>query len=250
MFRKDRRGRHGGGVFLACKNITACKHIELDTDCELLICEAELPNHSPLIIAALYQPPYNDIEYLENLCDSLNQIIAKYNNSTIWLAGDLNLPNIDWLNNIISGNHYPSSLCNKFLDFMTYHGLVQMNLQPTRRNNILDVFLTNQPLATTNVETAPGISDHEALIVRSTISVQSSPIVKRKIHLWHKADLSRINNLIADFTTSFLNHPIDTPIQQLWDSYKALCMDCLNLVPTKTISSNNSNKSWATPLIK
>ena len=64
------------------------------------------------------------------------------------------------------------------------------------------------------------------------------------------ADLSRINNLIADFTTSFLNHPIDTPIQQLWDSYNALCMDCLNLVPTKTVSSNNSNKSWATPPIK
>ena len=31
----------------------ACKHIELDTDCKLLVCEAELPNHSPLIIAVL-----------------------------------------------------------------------------------------------------------------------------------------------------------------------------------------------------
>ena len=37
------------------------------------------------------------IEYLENLRDSLNQIIGKYNNPTIWLARDLNLPNIDWL---------------------------------------------------------------------------------------------------------------------------------------------------------
>ena len=51
------RYRHGGGVFLACKNTIACKHIEFDTDCELLVCEAELPNHSPFIIAALYQPP-------------------------------------------------------------------------------------------------------------------------------------------------------------------------------------------------
>ena len=116
---------------------------------------------------------------------------------------------------------------------MTYHGLVQINMQPTRHNSILDVFLTNQPLATTSVETAPGISDHEALIVKSDISVQNSPTIRRKIYLWHKADLSRINNLIADFTTSFLNHPIDTPVQQLWDSYKALCTDCLNLVPTK-----------------
>ena len=105
-------------------------------------------------------------------------------------------------------------------------------------------------LATTNVEIAPGISDHEALIVKSNISVQNSPTIKRKIYLWHKADFSRINNLIADFTTSFLDHPIDTSVQQLWDSYKALCTDCLNLVPTKIVSSNSSNKSWATPLIK
>ena len=81
---------------------------------------------------------------------------------------------------------------------MTYHEIVQINMQPTRWNNILDVFLTNQPLATTNVETAPGISDHEALIVKSYISVQSSPTIKRKIYLWHKADLSGINNLIVD----------------------------------------------------
>ena len=85
----------GGGVFLACKNTTVCKHIELDTDCEVVACEIKLSNRSPLIIAALYRPPYNDIEYMENLCDSLNRIITTYNNPTIWLAGDLNLPNID-----------------------------------------------------------------------------------------------------------------------------------------------------------
>ena len=109
---------------------------------------------------------------------TLNQIIAKYNNPSIWLAGDLNLSNIDWLKNTITGNHYPSFLYNKFLDFMTYHGIVQINMQPTRCNNILDVFLTNQPLATSNVETAPSISNHEALIVKSYISVRSSPTIK------------------------------------------------------------------------
>ena len=57
----------------------------------VVACEIKLPNHSPLIIAALYRPPYNDIEYMENLCDSLNLIITTYNNPTIWLAGDLTL---------------------------------------------------------------------------------------------------------------------------------------------------------------
>ena len=63
-------------------------------------------------------------------------------------------------------------------------------------------------------------------------------------------DFSTINHLIADFTTTFLNHPIDTPVQHLWDSYKALCTDCLQFVPTKIVSSSNSNQPWATPLIR
>ena len=187
---------------------------------------------------------------MENLCDSLSRIITKYNNPTVWLAGDLNLPNIDWSNNTVNGNHYPLSLCNVFLDFMTYHGLVQMNLLPTRYNNILDVFLTNQPLTSISVETALGISDHEAVIVKSAISVKNLPVIKRKVYLWHKANFSAIDNLIADFTATFLNYPIDTPVQQLWDSYKALCADCLKLVPTKILSSSNSNQPWATPLIR
>ena len=39
-------------------------------------------------------------------------------------------------------------------------------------------------------------------------------------------------------------------MQQLWDSYEALCVDCLQRVPTKIVSSSNSNKPWATPLIR
>ena len=166
VFRRDRPSGHGGGVFLACKQKIDCKQIDFDTECELVACEIELPNSSPLIIVALYQPPYNDAEYMEKLCNSLNHIIT-----------------------ITS---YPLSLCNIFLDFMVHHGVVQMNLQPTRCNSILDVFLTS---------------------VQSDMSVKNLPTIKRKIYLCTKADFSTINYLIADFTTTFLNHPIDTPVQ-------------------------------------
>ena len=114
----------------------------------------------------------------------------------------------------------------------------------------MDVFLTNQPLASINVETVSGISDHEAVTVNLAMSVKNLPTNKRKIYLWNKADFFMIKNLIAEFAITFLNHPIDTPVQQLWDSYKALCADCLKLVPTKTVSSSNSNQPWATPLIR
>ena len=111
-------------------------------------------------------------------------IITRYSNPiNIWLAGNLNLPNIDWSNNTGNGNHYPLSLCNTFLDFMAHHSLVQMNSQPTRCNSILDIFLTNQPLSISNIEILPGISDHEA------VSVQSDMYVCQKLTNYQKKDL-------------------------------------------------------------
>ena len=46
------------------------------------------------------------------------------------------------------------------------------NLFAPRRYSIIDVFLINQPLTTTtNVQTAPGVSDHEILIVHNYLSI-------------------------------------------------------------------------------
>ena len=54
VFRRDRSSGHGGGVFLACKQKINCKPIDFDTECELVACEIELLNSSPLIIVALH----------------------------------------------------------------------------------------------------------------------------------------------------------------------------------------------------
>ena len=96
---------------------------------------------------------------------------------------------------------------------MVCHSLELMNWQPTKFNSLFDVFLTNQPLSVSSVKVLAGISDHEAILVKSDMSVKNSPTIKRKSYFWGKADFSAINHLIGDFTTTFLNHPIDTPVQ-------------------------------------
>ena len=40
-----------------------------------------------------------------------------------------------------------------------------MNLQPTRHDHILGIFLTNRPALISGIEVVPGISDHEAVCV-------------------------------------------------------------------------------------
>ena len=63
------------------------------------------------------------------------------------------------------------ALCNAFLDLLIHHGLMQINLQPTRNNHILDIFLTNRPFSVSNIQILPGISDHEAVCVECLLNV-------------------------------------------------------------------------------
>ena len=90
----------------------------------------------------------------------------------VWLAGDLNLPNIDWNCNCVCSNNYPTQLCDTLINTMLDYNLSQLVDFPTR-NNILDVFATNQPSLVTECITIPGISNHEAVIVLSNVTART-----------------------------------------------------------------------------
>ena len=192
VFRKDRDGGHGG-VFIACRSSIECKSIEIDTECELVACEVVQSSGPSLVIVSVYQPPYNDLVYMKNLIDSVNCIVDKYKNSTIWVDGDLNLPNINWSDHTINGSNYSLALCNVFLDLLTHYGFVQMNLQPTRNIHTLDIFLTRRLFLVSNIQILPGISDHEAVCVECLLNVKFTSSIKRNIYLWSKGNQSISN---------------------------------------------------------
>ena len=73
---------------------------------------------------------------------SLNKIDRSKGNQ-IWLAGDFNLPDIDWENLSLKPNPRYANLSKQFLDIAADFGLDQMVSKPTRLQNILDLFLTN-----------------------------------------------------------------------------------------------------------
>ena len=58
----------------------------------MIVCEVELPKGPPLVLLIVYRPPYDDLPYMEDLCDILSQVSLKYKNSVIWIGGDFNLP--------------------------------------------------------------------------------------------------------------------------------------------------------------
>ena len=73
-------------------------------------------------------------------------MVDRYPTSPVWIAGDLNLPNINWDTNHINNFTYPSSLCDNIIDFVEEYGFTQTVNSATKGNNILDVFLLTDHL--------------------------------------------------------------------------------------------------------
>ena len=87
-----RKGGYGG-VFIACESKLV---INFKHSAEIVVCHIKQKGMQPLIICSIYRPPQNDYSCMEALCDTLTSVINTHPNSPIWIAGDINLPNINW----------------------------------------------------------------------------------------------------------------------------------------------------------
>jgi len=80
------------------------------------------------------------------------------------LAGDLNLPGFDWLENNTKPNCQCPNLHEQFLAIQCDNGLTQIVDKPTRHNNILDLLATNNSSLIQSTQVIPGLADLEAVV--------------------------------------------------------------------------------------
>jgi len=237
-----------GGVFLACSTFYNWDSLPLDNadnNVEAVACKLQLKNNM-LIIMAIYRPPNSDFTYLQSMCQLIQGVVFNYPNATIWVGGDLNLPNIDWSTNSPSGNNYPLSFCNIVLDLFSEVNFTQLVNFPTRESNTLDIFATNRPTLINKCIPVPGISDHDAVYVESQIKARYKKSVKRKLYLWEKTDFNLLTQVLSEFVSDFnAANTTSSSIQQMWDDFKTKCIDCLELVPYK-YSSTKYSQPWVT----
>ena len=74
--------------------------------------------------------------------------------------GDFNLPGVHWVNGLFPSNHEYIHICNSIFE----NCLLQVVDAPTRKGNILDLILVNDPLITNLVDCPPiGNSDHNSI---------------------------------------------------------------------------------------
>jgi len=130
--------------------------------CEFVSCKIYQGDNS-IIVCALYRPPNSDLEYIQELCCTMENVCHSYPSATIWLGGDLNLPDIDWNLNSIKGHQYPHPINECYLDFQVDNCFVQYACFPMRKNNTLDIFASDHPSLITSCSPISGISDHDGV---------------------------------------------------------------------------------------
>ena len=106
------------------------------------------------------------ISVLDDLQTSLYDIKSAYPTAKIFLGGDFNSPGINWSDVTLTESYVPASFREKLIEVTDEFHLEQLVLEPTRQYNILDLCFTSHPNIVTSSQTSPGLSDHEAVVIK------------------------------------------------------------------------------------
>jgi hypothetical protein len=66
------------------------------------------------------------------------------------------MPHIDWENSTVKTGSNQVNHHQELIEIIEDSGMEQLQLKPSRKNNILDLFLTNQPSLVKSCNTIPG----------------------------------------------------------------------------------------------
>ena len=145
-FRRDRAsGTKGGGVFILVEDtLVASWQKTLETHCEVIWVTIEAAQSKPVYLTAYYRPHENDFHSFEEFCRSVDMVSKK--NGHIWILRDLSYPKFHWNDNHVpqvkQGCSFPQQY-DDFINLLDDNNLIQMVSEPTRQDNTLDLFLTN-----------------------------------------------------------------------------------------------------------
>ena len=226
VFRRDRPYRTGGGVLLACRDDLVCtRRSDLEVNgCELIWCEMSSTSGSRFLFGVFYRPPNTKTDYLGLVAESFN-LISRLNIQNIFLVGDFNLPQFDWV------NHLPllhDQLHIKTFELLNDLFLTQMNHQATRNNNILNLVFTSNPDLINNVSVSESVVSSDHLNVNFNINFKLNPVVPRPKYVfdYKNANFDELKNTSHNipwdvlFLENYINVNLNNWEDLFWSAVK------------------------------
>ena len=150
-------------------------------------------------------------------------------NMSICVAGDLNLPRMDWVNNRSPNN----DIYIEFSSYFKNNSLVQLVDFPTRGDNMLNVILTDNAQQIVNIHPLPpiGNSDHLTIswnLILDSDSVSNLSIEPPSVHSsrdynfinykYYKADWQSITNVLSSINW-YNEFDVCETVDECWDRF-------------------------------
>ena len=202
-----------------------------------------LESNNILYAGCIYRSPSsNPYHSVTNLCHLLETVNAT-NPSHLLIAGDFNLPQIDWRLNLCnaSESHYASQFFSTIQDLF----LFQHVTEPTRFRegtspSLLDLILTNEEGMVVSVDHCPGLGKSDHVILKCILSCYSK-ISKKERMRWNfnRADFHQLTRLISDTDWERLSElNVEAGYQWFKDKLFSLMHQCIPLTRSSNARKN------------
>ena len=222
------------------KDLVVLEKPEFVTDCEITWTNLKLKDRKNLMIASFYMP-HRDMKDIQELRRSL-ELATAGKDSHILLAGDFNCPDINWQTLTVKSNAQDKEIQQALIDISIDFNLTQVHEKPTREDNLLDLVFTTNPSLVKSSSNAPGISDHDLVVVDSDTKPFYSKQKPRKCFLFSKVNWDELKVKISGISKNITEmYEFGKSIHELWDTFKTDLMQTINEnVPSKMFRSNTS----------
>ena len=216
---------------------------------EAILVQAILPSHSKLLLVCCYRPPdSNDMSDFRSLADNF---FSSY--EQVIIAGNFNLPNINWMDSNYTCN---GALDQEFCDILDDYFMSQHCLLPTRKSNILDLLITNHPKQVSILDICDpkevGMSsDHRVVRFKVLSPVSSTKQPKRLVFDYKRADFESLRNRLTelDICSLLSNNEKEFTIDDDWSVWKNAVLSVVyEYIPTKYVDPRRT-PPWITPSI-
>ena len=182
-------------------------------------------------IVSMYRPPNCTKMYHDNMCKLITFLTL--NSECIVLFGDFNLPGIQWPNITCPNTHAH----NSFAACITENALTQNVDHPTRRHNILDLILSSDPMAVTqvndihNFRSLHNASDHSSIVC----NVNTPYVSTSECHNTGHFDFKHGDFLSLKYHLSCVNWhellyscpTVDSMLISFLDTFFSICSLCI-----------------------
>ena len=119
----------------------------------------------------------------------------------------------------------------------------QLNKEPTRGSNILELCISSQPEFVQSCTTGPGISDHDHIvIVKCKYRVLQNRKKTRSVHLCNKANWSNTKSYLNEaWEAFFMNSPECNPVDTNWAYFKNTILQAISKFVLRKSSQENTD---------